>query len=196
MTAATPGAIPGAVLASLKAGGEITVQEIREAHDLSKRQAYNAINRLETRGFLRWIRKYTWKVTDTGVQAAIDGFEFGPGSYGPIGNVRQPKNSLRQRAWAAMRVRHSFTIGDIIADAGRGDEKREYENLNRYIRELRRAGVLGELPRREKGTAIGSNGFKRFILLKNLGPKAPAYRASVKAIHDFNTGEDIPCDRA
>lgn len=193
MNTTEQGAVPTALLASLKNGGEITVTGVQEAFKLDKRQCYNAISRLENQGFLQWTATSTWKVTDAGVKAAKEGFKIGPGSYGPIGNVRRPSNSLRQRAWAAMRVRKYFTIGDIITDAGRGDEQKEYRNLQRYIRLLCKAGIVGERPQRQMGTVSGSNGFKQFILMRDLGPKSPAYRSTQNAMHDFNSGEDLPC---
>lgn len=196
MTSKTPGAIPTALLQTLEEGKEVTVQQIRDDFGLDRRQAYNAIARLVSRNFLVWVRQGVLQPTAEGLKAVQSGVSFSSGPNGPTGKVSRPKNTFRQRAWAAMRIRRHFTIGDIVSDAGQGNEKRETENAMRFIRQLRLAGILGELPKRQPGTAIGSNGFKQFILVKNLGPKAPAFRAAENVVHDFNSGKDLPCDRA
>jgi len=195
MNPSKPGAAPTALLKSLEEGKEVTVQQVRDNFGLNRRQAYNALARLEGRGFIRHVRTGTWLPTDAGLQAIEDGVEFGSGPNGPSNVIPRPKDTFRQRAWSSMRFRRRFTLGDLVADAGRGNEEREYENAMRYVRALRKAGIVGEIKQRLKGTAIGSNGFKQFILLKNLGPTAPIHSEKKNAIHDFNSGEDFPCDQ-
>ncbi|MEP3298572.1 MAG: hypothetical protein ABJO27_19230 [Pseudoruegeria sp.] len=195
MTSRDIGAIPTALLKSLTQGKEVTVQQVRDDFDINRVQAYSVIERLVNRGFLEWVAQSTLKPTETGIQAGLDGVSFSNGPYGPSGTVPRPRNTFRQRAWLAMRVRRSFTAGDIVADAGRGEEKNDYENVIKYIKQLCRAGIVGELPRREKGTAIGSNGFKRYLLRRDLGRKAPMYRTKLKVMRDHNSGEDLPCDK-
>ncbi len=92
-----------------------------------------------------------------------------------------------------MRIRRRFTIGDVVADAARDDEKNAHNNATRYIGALRRAGYVRALPKRRPGSAPSSNGFKVFSLMKNTGPRAPVWLRAKKLLHDFNTGEDVPC---
>ncbi|MGH1355345.1 MAG: hypothetical protein ACRBBS_09725 [Thalassovita sp.] len=195
MTKMKPGEGPNKLLKTLKEGKEVTVQSVRDDFDFSRRQAYNAIARLENRGYLKHIATSTWLPTAAGLEAVRDDVRITSGPSGPSGTIPRPKNTFRQRAWRSMRFRTQFTIGNLVTDAGNGDEDRERENAMRYVRQLRSAGIVAELPRRVKGTAIGSNGYKQFILLRDLGPDAPAFRAKKNAIHDFKSGEDFPCDQ-
>lgn len=86
----------------------------------------------------------------------------------------------------------TFTIGDIAMAAASAKDANAEDNVQRFLNVLRHAGYVVELPIRQRGTRLTSNGFKRFRLLKNTGPLAPGVRRR-DCIHDWNTGEDVPC---
>ena len=92
-----------------------------------------------------------------------------------------------------MRLRRRFVLADLVSDAATADDRNPEDNLLRYLRALRRAGYIAELPNRAAGTAPTSNGFKRWMLAKDTGPRAPIILSKVAAIRDQNTGEDVPC---
>jgi hypothetical protein len=182
------GAAPTALLRALAAGPQ-TRAEIRVLLGLDWRQTTHAARALLSRGYLTVLEGGAFGLTPAGSRAAEAG-ETIAGS--PHGRVRRVRDTLRERAWSAMRVRRVFSIGDIVADAGRGEEARPRDNIARYIARLKAAGYVHEEARRQPGTAAGSNGFKRFRLLRG-GPKAPVWRQETGTIHDPNTGEDLPC---
>ncbi|MBF0168762.1 MAG: hypothetical protein HQL45_14140 [Alphaproteobacteria bacterium] len=117
---------------------------------------------------------------------------------GPIGprqddKPRRRKRTIRATAWHAIRIEKKFTLSDILADvACQGDGLPQLAgNVGRFITRLCRAGYLREL-RREPGAAPGSNGFKRWSLIRDTGPDAPIYSDKRKAMFDPNTGEFYP----
>jgi len=67
--------------------------------------------------------------------------------------------------------------------------------MRRAIGRLRRAGYLREAPTRVRGTAVTSNGFKKFTLVRNTGPIAPVWSDARKCLHDFNLEADMTCPR-
>lgn len=192
---AKPGAAPTKLLHTLATGECLTVTDLIKELSLNRRQVVDAAAKLLARGYLERMGTGCYQLTETGLEAAREGIVITSGPKGPTGTIPRHSGTFRERAWRAMRVRHRFTIGEIVADAGRGDPAADRQNATRYIRYLRAAGYVGELPRRVPGTAIGSNGFKRFVLINNTGPRAPVYRGEAKAIHDFNLGKDIPCTK-
>lgn len=180
-----------ALLAAL-ADGPLTRADAKARLGLDWRQMTNAARGLAGRGYLVFQDNGFLGLTRDGQQAAASGLPIrGRGNT----RVKIVHDTLRERAWAAMRVRKAFTVGDIVADAQRGDEMRPRDNITRYIARLKAAGFVQEEARRQPGTAIGSNGFKRFRLVRNAGPKAPVFREATTSVFDPNTGLDIPCAR-
>lgn len=183
------GAAPTALLQAL-ANGPLTRAEVKERLGLDWRQTTNSARALMRRGYLSVLDGGRFQLSDAGLAACAAGEAI---TSGPKGKVKMIRDTFRERAWRAMRVRKVFTIGEIVADAISDDGRQPRDNAARYISRLKQAGYVKELPRRSPGTAIGSNGFKRFALVRNSGPKAPVFREAAVCIHDPNTGEDIPC---
>lgn len=195
MSATKPGAAATMLLQALKDGTTRKIGDMANELDLSGRQVSDAASKLFARGFLERPGIGLFKLTNEGIQAAERGVKITSGPRGAHGTCPQRKRTFRQRAWQAIRIRRAFTYGDIVADAGQTDEERDLENAARFVRQLARAGIVSEVKRRQKGNVQGSNGFKRFILMKDLGPRAPVYRPKLKLFHDFNAGKDWPCDQ-
>ncbi len=183
------GAAPTAVLHELGQTGARDDESLMGSLGLNRRQLTDAIRRLQIRGYAV-ADDSGIRLTGSGHEAAARGEIIAGGAHGRVKVVR---DTLRERAWRAMRVRRVFTIGELVADAAISEEGQPRDNLARYLSRLARAGYVRELPRRLPGIVAGSNGFKRYMLVRDTGPRAPVWREAVGAVHDPNTGEEVPC---
>ncbi|WP_323041550.1 hypothetical protein [Gemmobacter sp.] len=188
-----PGAAPTALLMHLQAGACLTVDQVVAELGISRRQAMDAAAKLLRRNYLMKMAVGCFQLTDAGIAAAAAGEVITSGPVGKTGAVPVHKDTFRQRAWNSIRFNRRFTIGQIVRAAAREDEKNARENARKYIAQLCKAGILRELPQRAPGTAPESNGFKRFMLVRDIGRRAPVFRTEAAAVRDPNTGEDIPC---
>lgn len=191
-----PGKAPTALLHRLASRDCMTIGELVAELDLTKRQVSDAAAGLLRRGYLQRMGIGCYQLTDAGMAAAAAGEVVTSGRTGPRDKVPEVRNTLRQRAWRAMRIRRQFTVPDLVMDAATSADGNASDNLQRYLRLLRSAGYIAPHPRRAPGAALTSNGFKRWILIRNTGPRAPAALSKIRAVHDFNTGEDFPCTSA
>ncbi|WP_146010353.1 hypothetical protein [Acidimangrovimonas sediminis] len=189
----TLGAATTALLRAMADGSDHGVMALQEQLGLNRRQFNNAARRLFLRSYATIVKPGVIRLTNGGKAAASSGEVI---RGGPKGQVKIIKDTFRQRAWTAMRVRRCFTIGEIVADASRDGDGDQQDNARRYVSRLSAAGYVAEMPRRVSGTAPGSNGFKRWLIRQDTGPKAPVFRESACAIHDPNTGEDVACKTA
>ena len=188
-----PGKAPTALLQALADGSCQTIDELERALDLTRRQVSDAAACLLRRDYLMRHAAGRYGLTEAGIAVAAAGEVIRSGPRGPSGAVPVYRDTLRERAWRAMRIARRFTVDDIVSDAARHGEAGARENTRKYIGRLCEAGFVRELARRKTGVALTSNGFKRFELARNTGPRAPVYREARKVMHDFNTGEDVPC---
>lgn len=187
-----PGRAATTLLNALKGGDVFTTAQVAEKVDLNRRQISDAGAQLHNRGLMIYTKPGVYQLNDKGCAAAEAGVVLTSGPQGPTGARRKMPSTFRQRAWLAMRVRGQFTLSDIVGDAQLHDGN-PYNNLARYARYLMWSGYLQEQPNRHRGTKHGSNGFKRYRLVKNTGRMAPVYSAARKMLHDFNTREDVSC---
>ncbi|MCT4654388.1 MAG: hypothetical protein N4A65_01125 [Cohaesibacter sp.] len=182
---------------NLSDGACRTIDQLDASMDHGRKEIVKATGRLIHRGLVERVEIGCYQLSNAGKDLAASGEEIKPGPFRTDrGKCRKPRDTMRQRAWQAMRMSGSFTIGDIAMAAAGPNDARPEGNLQKYFRALRHAGYLIELPVRAQGTALTSNGFKRFRLLKDTGLIAPIYRANKGAIFDHNlgdSGEEIPC---
>lgn len=188
-----PGKAPTALLQRLSGGLCLTIGELAVDLDLTSRQVSDAASVLLRRGYLDRMSVGCFQLTKAGLAAASEGEVITSGPKGPIGKSRCARNTLRQRAWTAMKVRRAFTVPDLIADAATPDDGNPADNLQRYLRSLVATGYLVPSRRRVAGTAPTSNGHKLFHLSRYTGPRAPVVLSKTAGVHDFNTGEDVLC---
>ncbi|MFN3314325.1 MAG: hypothetical protein ACK46Q_12780 [Hyphomonas sp.] len=181
-----------AVFTALGNGTGRTLEELMSDLGLERRQAVNAAQNLRQRQYLTAAPGGVLCLTETG-QAALAAGEKISGSRQKT--VRAIRDTFRERAWRSMRIRRRFTVGELVSDAARDDDAQPHDNARRYLARLAAAGFVKELPGRTASHAPGSNGHKRYMLIRNNGPKAPIWRAEANVVHDFNTGEDVPCSR-
>ena len=167
-----PGTVANAMLKELKADElrSLTVLKAKTGH--TAKQISNAASQLRQRGLLHIEKPGQYKLTVAGLAAAESGVAFKPGPKGPSNARRAPKNTLRQKAWRSMRMRRQFTIPDIVCDAESG-EKRAEDNLGRWFRWLKACGYIHEQAYRKRSGRQGSNGHKRYRLIKDTGPFRP-----------------------
>lgn len=90
--------------------------------------------------------------------------------------------TLRQRAWAVMRMADHFSVESLLQTVSDGEERNAENNLTNYCRALYRAGFLGRTART-----------RAFFLRSEAdsGPLAPAYNRAEKCVTDRNTGRTI-----
>ena len=188
----SPGTVATELLQAMKDGGTKALHPTAKALERTGRQVSDAAAQLRKRGLLQSEGIGLYRLTEDGVQAASRGHIVTSGPVGATGARRRVPKTFRQRAWFAMRFRKQFTLGDILIDATDGD-KDPRKNLVRLVRYLCWTGYIVELKGRQRGTKQGSNGFKRYRLMKNTGPKVPIYSKARETLLDQNTGEEFSC---
>lgn len=196
MAGFAPGELQMALLREVHARGSAATVNLAEALDVPPKRVSKAASSLIARGYLTRNRIGLYGISLRGAEAVRTGIVITSGPVDPDATVlaRTITHGFRDRVWRSMRVRGSFTILDLVTDARR-DEADAVNDTSRYIRILKAAGYLSDLPGRVPGTRPGSNGYKRFRLIRNSGPRAPLHRSRLGIVHDFNTGEDVPCIR-
>jgi hypothetical protein len=115
-----------------------------------------------------------------------------PGPKGPHGKPRVVQGTLRQVAWRAMQIKGKFSLGDLVRNAlpEGSTAKDPRNNLGRYVKALCAVGVLVEMKRRMAPTSLTSNGEKRWLLVRDLGRKAPVMRTR-GVVYDPNSGATL-----
>ncbi|WP_306603880.1 hypothetical protein [Azonexus sp.] len=110
------------------------------------------------------------------------------GPKGPHGKPRLVQGTLRQKAWRAMQIKGKFTLSDLVRNALADDAeaKDPRNNIGRYVKALCTVGILVEMKRRMAPTVFGSNGEKRWMLVRDLGRLAPTVR-SLTEVYDPNS---------
>lgn len=172
----------------------ITEAAVMRITGLSARQIEQGILKLRKHGLVEKVSPGCHKLTDAGREADAEGLKIrsGPRGGGQPGK-RIHKDTLRIRVWRAIRIRRKFSIPDLVSLVAEGGERDIESNIRKYLSALTRAGVLTELPRREAGSALTSNGYKRWWLRdeKNTGPLAPVWRQGANTVYDPNTETEV-----
>ncbi|MUO78172.1 hypothetical protein GOZ78_08970 [Agrobacterium vitis] len=191
------GTLPTTLLHCLADGSCKTIDELDATLSLDRGQISDGAFRLIMRGYVERIEKGCYQLTPAGVDAAARGEILKGGPIRPdTASVRKPVfGTFRQRVWTAIRMGGNFTIGDIVMVAATAEDKDADNNARWYVRRLKSAGYVVELPIRQRGTKLTSSGHKRFRLVKDTGAKAPVYRPKTKMLHDYNLREDVPCSK-
>lgn len=171
------------ILAALESG-ILTAKNLAVALDSSPGAIRRACQNLHKRGLIYATVGCVgglYELTDAGRSALSQGQEF---ASGPVrGSVRRP-NSLRTRAWRAMRIKRKFSVPELCGMLCDGTSADPEGNLEQYVLPLARAGYLADLPRMMDGTP-------RYLLVKDTGPLAPAWNKQRRCLTDPNTGEQI-----
>lgn len=182
------------VLAALDPARCLTAEELATAvaevnSKLTQKDVVRTIGRLISTGHAERAERGCYLLTETGAAALASGEAFKSGPKGKLtGILRRPKrNTMRDRLWAALRIRCKGSIPELMELAGKGDgDAKTPDNAQRYLAALAKAGIVRELSRRQAGTSITSNGFKRWHLVNDLGPDAPVVRRKGNELYDPN----------
>lgn len=183
------------VLAALQPGQCLIVDHLAQATGLENRAVVRGVALLINRGLASRAEVGCYNITLEGEAFRAAGKVIKCGPTGPLSRPgRRPrKATLRDRLWAAIRMRGKASIAELLelaADpakpAGNG-----YSNAQHFLDALAKAGWLSELSR-AAGTALTSNGFKRYLLVVNPGPATPQVRAKAREVYDPNQGKTYP----
>lgn len=173
----------------------VTEDRLLELTNLSKRQVQQSCRLLRGSGLLEKTEEGRHTVTRAGLEAINAGARYRSGPKDGQQNGRRVwKDTHRIRIWRAIRIRRKFSVPEIIAlvadETARGDMT---SNVHKYVRALARAGYLIEMPRRDAGGALTSNGYKRWWLRddKDTGPLAPVWRPKRGTVYDPNTRAEV-----
>ncbi len=173
------------------------IADIAAALELTNIQVGKATGELIARGYLERVERGCFQLTEEGAQAVRDGVRICAGHIGPTAGIRKPvRNTMRQRAWKAMQIHREFTVPDIAMVVARDDPAAAFGSLQAYLRQLVAAGYVMRSAHKAPGTAVTSNGFNLFRLIRDTGPRAPVFSKKRGSFHDFNTGEDVPCSKS
>ena len=93
-----PGTAPNMLLQALKTGNCLTVGQLIECQDLTRRQVSNAATLLLRRNYLERMGAGCYQLTPSGRVAAEAGEEITSGPKGPTGKVPQHRDTFRERA--------------------------------------------------------------------------------------------------
>ncbi len=171
------------------------VDVVRES-GLTNRQVADACTKLVSHKYLVRLenangntKRGCFKLTPDGRLALEAGAKLSSGPKGPHGKPRIVKDTLRDKVWRLLRIRHKLSVSEAVgvlcdADATNDTLIRTANNVQKYLRALRATGYLNDL-RREAGTSPNSNGFKRYYLARDTGPLAPVKRNTGR-VYDQN----------
>lgn len=167
-----------------------TREDVERITDMTAKQVEHACLKLRKHGLIEQTEPGCLRLTAAGRAAAEEGKKLRSGPKGMETGVRRRKESLRDRAWRAMRLRRKFGVADLVMLTAQGGERDPESNMLKYISGLTRAGILVELPRREAPLNLTSNGCKRWWLRdeNDTGPLAPIIRTGRRnEVYDPNT---------
>ncbi len=170
-----------------------TVERLAELTGMTNRHIVNAAARLIERGLADRAERgcFTRSVAGEEFQASGGVIKSGPRGHLTGRNRRPKRRTVRDRMWGALRIRGKVSVPELIELVSIEGETVTRGYVQRYLRALVAAGYLRELSRREPGTAPSSNGFKRFLLLRDTGPLTPLHSIRTHSILDPNTNEVI-----
>ncbi len=187
-----------AVLDALKEieGDVVVLAELVTATGLTARQTADACTTLVAHEILKRVcyangnvKPGQFEISEAGRLAIANGVTLTSGPREAHGKPRVTSGTTRERIWRLLRIRKRLSVPETVAllsDAG-DDTTRLTATVQKYLRVLRRAGYLADM-RREPGTALTSNGFKRYILVRDSGPAAPTLRRGRNSMYDPNDG--------
>lgn len=181
------------ILAAMRAhGGDcMSYAALSEASGLSVDQVERAIGTLSRNQLASMVKPGCYRLTEAGMAGGEASIKCGP--KGPTGRRGPRRESLRAKCWHALRIMRKATLRDLIEAAdGDGARRAVLNNVQKYISALERAGIVRALPRREAGTKLTSNGFKVWLLVRDVGRQAPVYDSRNDLLIDPNSGTQTP----
>jgi len=178
-----------AVLGALGDGKMTTDQIAEHLAMIDHKRVSAAACRLIQRGYVEREETGVYRLTDAGRSCLADGAAIKVGRHRRLHGQRYPqRDTVRQRAWTAMRLRRRFVAGDILTLVRRpdDDERRTREHLVRWFGELENAGYLARLPDRRGDGKPTSNGEIAWVMVRDTGEIAPTIKEN-GGVFDHNT---------
>ncbi len=173
-------------------GEPITVAQLAKALGEDNSRVVRAIAVLHRRNLVERVKTGCYRLTPAGKEFRDNGMSVRKGPSGKHTARPKAKANMRDAIWRILRLDDPVTVNDILSllpDHLVGSAPRQA--AYNYLRMLRDSGHIIELPRREAGSAITSNGFKRWRLNPgvNSGPLTPYWSEKDQRIIDPNVVE-------
>jgi hypothetical protein len=106
---------------------------------------------------------------------------------------RNAASGIAARAWWVMRKQGAgFSVSSLCSAVANEDELAAQASISQYVLWLKRSGYL---LRKDAGHGVSALNKKRYSLVRNSGPLAPALRRNkgkVYCVYDGNTGDIYP----
>ena len=188
-------ALLSTVLSALDRHDCRTLDLLESGIGIDRRSIVRATGDLISRGFAERAELGCYRMTAAGEEWVKSGKLFTPGPNGPLTQSYRTavKETLFDGLWRAIRVQQTpFSINTLLTLSHNEEVTRVVRNrCARYLAMLTKRYILREMPRREPGTALTSNGFKRWSLMVDLGPLTPQPRKQWTELYDPNTQEIV-----
>lgn len=184
----TSQAVMAALHRLVDATDQVLLKDIIRLSGLEPQQVRSACDKLVAHGLLArrtYLSGRVWPgkllLTAEGRLALEAGADLKSGPTGSHGKPRNTEGCLRDRVWRLLRIRRKASVPEVVGLLCDGEApakaiENTTNNVQKYLRALRLTGYLVDM-RREPGDAPGSNGFKRYLLVRDTGPQAPTRRA-------------------
>lgn len=180
------------LLQFLRDGKDVTVAALAQSVDRPRDQVVRSLVSLAGRGLVVWDGEQC-RLTDAGRLAVDSKAVVRTGAAGRPRRARVEPTSLRARAWKALRMEGGkSTITNLLSLLATDGDGSPAPNLAKYFKSLCRAGIMSRLERRVKGIAPTSNGFVVWVVIRDLGPRAPVCRDAQKQVFDPNSKTIYP----
>lgn len=172
-------------------GDPVTIGALAKKLNGENRRVVRSIDVLRRRGLVERLETGLYRLTPSGEQARHDGAQIKSGpKEAHTGRARRPA-PFRAGIWKVLRFGEATTVPDLLSLIPENDHgKAPRSNAHKYLSHLVEAGFVIELPTRDPGTAVTSNGFKRFRLINDTGPKAPYWSWKEQRVIDPNRMEE------
>jgi hypothetical protein len=171
----------GIVLKALPVSGEcMHLMDICDATGLPRDKVVSLIAALSRNGLVSRVHHTCYRRTPAG-DAALHAGNFKK-------RTAARKSGLRDKLWTALRMLRKATIPELLELIDTSGRKDPAGVAADYLLVLRKAGVTAVARRRIAGTVSGSTGFAQHILVRDLGPRAPQWRPTIKQLIDPNNG--------
>ncbi len=191
----------------------LTVNAMAKAAGLPMIDAQKAAAKLKSRGLLTRPEKGHYCVTNEGLSFLKADITLKSGPKAKLtGARRQQSGTQRHKIWQLLRTGKAFTLNELAALSAKtlddpccsksnvehsvdhqnqGRQSTDLQSIGRYITYLVAAGLVRRFKHRAKANAITSNGYRRYRLVHDLGPKVPVVRYGGKMLYDPNMKAEI-----
>lgn len=171
------------------ARGNGRLNQISETLGKDKAGVVKAIQAIKRRGLVEIPERGAYALTAEGIAWVNAGkvIKAGQGV-----RPRTATRGLRQRAWWVIRARKIVTLPELLSTLVESGEKGAASNLSSYLGPLVKVGFLAVMKQRAPGSAITSNGHRRYQMIRDNGRLAPVIRQKDRVVFDPNTGEVFP----